>query len=111
VCFSSTIVATPARASRNPSMIPAGPPPAMQQRVASVAVMRGLSSGPMGLVPSLEAIQGRRAIRRDSAAWRDAPAVTFEAQAPSHAEPGLHALGAFGVTFFGGRGWVLGSAR
>ncbi len=32
-CFSSTSVGTPARASRKPSIIPAGPPPTMQQRV------------------------------------------------------------------------------
>src|SRR6266446_5887085 len=30
-CFSSTSTATPARANKKPSMIPAGPPPAMQQ--------------------------------------------------------------------------------
>src|SRR5262245_32897683 len=29
-CFSSTTTSTPARASRKPSIIPAGPPPAMQ---------------------------------------------------------------------------------
>src|SRR6185436_19336964 len=31
LCFSSTRTSTPARASNNPSIIPAGPPPAMQQ--------------------------------------------------------------------------------
>src|SRR5207253_2201415 len=35
-CFSRTITGMPARASRTPSIIPAGPPPAMQQRVSSV---------------------------------------------------------------------------
>ena len=33
-CFSSTTTSTPARASRKPSIMPAGPPPAMQQRAA-----------------------------------------------------------------------------
>src|SRR5882762_127590 len=32
-CFSRTITGTPARASRTPSIMPAGPPPAIQQRV------------------------------------------------------------------------------
>src|ERR1700733_4378250 len=36
-CFSSTATLTPARASRKPSMTPAGPPPAMQHVVAIVA--------------------------------------------------------------------------
>src|SRR5271166_6082284 len=36
-CFSSTTTRTPARASRNPSIIPAGPPPAMQHCVLIVA--------------------------------------------------------------------------
>ena len=31
-CFSSTSTGTPARASNSPSIMPAGPPPAMQQR-------------------------------------------------------------------------------
>src|SRR5580700_11721155 len=35
-CFSRTIVSTPTRARRNPSIIPAGPPPTMQQRQESV---------------------------------------------------------------------------
>src|SRR5260221_1754015 len=35
-CFSSTMTAIPARARRKPSIIPAGPPPAMQQVVARV---------------------------------------------------------------------------
>src|SRR5438046_9600236 len=34
-CFSSTYTSTPIRASRKPNIIPAGPPPAMQQRVAT----------------------------------------------------------------------------
>src|SRR5215468_2667082 len=33
LCFSSTVTRMPARASRNPSIMPAGPPPAMQQVV------------------------------------------------------------------------------
>src|SRR5205807_9557814 len=32
-CFSSTIMGTPARASRKPSIMPAGPPPTMQHVV------------------------------------------------------------------------------
>ena len=32
-CFSRTMTSMPARARRNPSIMPAGPPPAMQQRV------------------------------------------------------------------------------
>ena len=39
LCFSSTMTSTPARASRNPSIMPAGPPPAMQQRVVIVPGM------------------------------------------------------------------------
>src|SRR5690348_7898836 len=35
-CFSSTATLTPARASRKPSIMPAGPPPAMQQVVVRV---------------------------------------------------------------------------
>src|SRR5215208_6472110 len=34
-CFSSTITSTPARAKRKPSIMPAGPPPTMQQRQRS----------------------------------------------------------------------------
>src|ERR1700689_569982 len=34
-CFSSTTASIPARASRKPHTIPAGPPPTMQQRVAT----------------------------------------------------------------------------
>src|SRR5438105_434329 len=32
-CFSRTWISTPARASRQPTIIPHGPPPTMQQRV------------------------------------------------------------------------------
>src|SRR5690242_848865 len=38
LCFSSTTTPTPARASRKPSIMPAGPPPAMQQVVWMVSV-------------------------------------------------------------------------
>ena len=38
-CFSSTMTSMPARASRKPSIMPAGPPPAMQQRVVMVSAM------------------------------------------------------------------------
>src|SRR5580692_10948223 len=34
-CFSSTTTSMPARASRKPQTIPAGPPPTMQQRAAT----------------------------------------------------------------------------
>src|SRR5690348_530122 len=37
-CFSRTSTSTPARASRNPNISPAGPPPAMQQRTWMVSV-------------------------------------------------------------------------
>ena len=33
LCFSRTVTSTPSRASRKPSMMPAGPPPTMQQVV------------------------------------------------------------------------------
>ena len=46
-CFSSTTTSTPARASRKPSIIPAGPPPAMQQVVAIVAF--GMLALPCGV--------------------------------------------------------------
>ena len=36
MCFSSTVTSTPARASRKPSIMPAGPPPTMQQVVATI---------------------------------------------------------------------------
>src|SRR5690348_15818291 len=39
-CFSRTQTSTPARARRKPSIMPAGPPPAMQQRVSIVEDMR-----------------------------------------------------------------------
>src|ERR1700753_3071097 len=39
-CFSSTITSMPARASRKPSITPAGPPPAMEQRVVRASGMR-----------------------------------------------------------------------
>ncbi len=42
-CFSRTVTATPARARRKPSMIPAGPPPMMQQVVLVVGRHRGLA--------------------------------------------------------------------
>lgn len=35
LCFSSTVTGMPARASKKPSMMPAGPPPMMQQVVGS----------------------------------------------------------------------------
>src|SRR5579871_4415942 len=35
LCFSSTVTGMPARASRKPSIIPAGPPPAITQVVSS----------------------------------------------------------------------------
>src|SRR5947209_7411845 len=38
-CFSSTIVSTPARASKKPSTTPAGPPPAIQQRAVNCSVL------------------------------------------------------------------------
>ena len=50
-CFSSTTVGTPARASRKPSIMPAGPPPTMQQRVAvtAVALLIVALSAPAGI--------------------------------------------------------------
>ncbi len=36
-CFSSTTTSMPARASRKPSIMPAGPPPAMAQVVVMVS--------------------------------------------------------------------------
>src|SRR5882757_1558018 len=41
LCFSSTTTSMPARASRKPSIIPAGPPPAMQQRAVMSAMLFG----------------------------------------------------------------------
>src|SRR4029079_13077413 len=38
-CFSSTTASTPARASRTPSITPAGPPPTMQQWVSMRVVI------------------------------------------------------------------------
>src|SRR5574340_1265836 len=39
-CFSSTNTSTAARAKSRPSIIPAGPPPAMQQRVERIFIAR-----------------------------------------------------------------------
>src|SRR5215212_8019496 len=36
-CFSRTRTSTPARASKNPSIIPAGPPPTTQQRTRAIS--------------------------------------------------------------------------
>src|SRR5258708_5482826 len=41
-CFSSTTTSTPARASKNPSIMPAGPPPAIAQRTVKVSAVMGL---------------------------------------------------------------------
>ena len=43
-CFSSTTTSTPARASNKPNIIPAGPPPATQQRVDAVSCCLELSA-------------------------------------------------------------------
>src|SRR6516225_627334 len=40
-CFSRTWTAMPARANRNPSIMPAGPPPAMQQRTETSRISIG----------------------------------------------------------------------
>src|SRR6185436_13268757 len=59
-CFSSTTTETPARARRTPSIIPAGPPPAMQQCVSNVMSAFRLQSGfaPRGLERPLEEAGG-----------------------------------------------------
>src|SRR5689334_13375838 len=44
-CFSSTVTLTPARASKKPSIMPAGPPPAMQQVVLIEIVTADRSCG------------------------------------------------------------------
>src|SRR5450631_4123635 len=54
-CFSSTTVRTPARASRKPSITPAGPPPAMQHWAVMIpaSLATGTSRDPSGaLQPS-----------------------------------------------------------
>src|SRR5687768_2260287 len=45
-CFSRTMTSTPVRARRSPSIIPAGPPPTMQQRVASTSGTEDEVNGP-----------------------------------------------------------------
>src|SRR5580700_1950807 len=45
LCFSKTWTSTPARARRNPSITPAGPPPTMQQRVEMVSDAKRRPSG------------------------------------------------------------------
>src|SRR5215472_4947995 len=45
-CFSRTLTRTPARASSSPSIIPAGPPPAMQQAGAAVTGGRSPAAAP-----------------------------------------------------------------
>src|SRR6266404_2309318 len=50
-CFSRTKTVTPARARSSPSIMPAGPPPAMQQRTETSPVAMGSSSCPCFLCP------------------------------------------------------------
>src|SRR5882724_10215618 len=79
-CFSSTTTSTPARANRNPSIIPAGPPPAMQQRVLTCRLLISKWSestsesfggqGPMQSVPGAVAT-GSRANSLDPRPDRD----------------------------------------
>src|SRR5580698_2656761 len=44
LCFSRTVTAMPRRARRKPSMMPAGPPPMMQQVVASGLAVVGIGA-------------------------------------------------------------------
>src|SRR4051794_34947709 len=60
-CFSKTTTSTPARASRKPSMIPAGPPPAIAQAV------RGGRAAVIVLLPLLPSAAPRRRGGRRSA--------------------------------------------
>src|SRR3990172_2676240 len=48
-CFSRTRTSTPARASRSPSIIPAGPPPAMQHPHRSSTCLSQLKNGLAGV--------------------------------------------------------------
>src|SRR5437870_12800764 len=53
-CFSSTSTSTPARASSSPSMIPAGPPPAMQHRTETLSTAIGALHYLLSLVPAMQ---------------------------------------------------------
>src|SRR5262249_6537684 len=68
-CFSSTTTLMPARASRKPSIIPAGPPPTMQHRVVSAcAIQSDPNHALRGIYPDHAQpsciCYGRRAVRR-----------------------------------------------
>src|SRR5437764_6850456 len=71
LCRSSRTVLTPARANRNPSMIPAGPPPAMQHVVCDAFTsLTRCAGGPLEGEPVAEPHRkpmrriGHRALRR-----------------------------------------------
>src|SRR5207245_11132986 len=53
-CFSSTSTSTPARAISSPSMIPAGPPPAMQHRTETLSTAIGALHYLLSLVPAMQ---------------------------------------------------------
>src|SRR5258708_34980047 len=61
-CFSRTTTSTPARASKKPSIIPAGPPPTMQQSVL-VSFINNLADG------WLERYASRAVLAHDAGAW------------------------------------------
>src|SRR5580700_10247891 len=89
LCFSRTATSTPARASRKPSTIPAGPPPAIQQRTSTL-----YSVSRMALLSSVFTVRethgrvfrpGNRLIAHSQdVGWRSIHAAIIE-EAPFHA--------------------------
>src|SRR4051794_17731883 len=59
-CFSSTTTSTPARASRKPSIMPAGPPPAMQQVVLICSMRQSRSPDQSQRKPDSRLFKPRR---------------------------------------------------
>src|SRR6516162_5107861 len=74
-CFSRTRTAIPARASNNASIIPAGPPPAMQQRTEISRVSTGSPFHASGSSPSWRFTPYRRSagesLSLDRRRWRE----------------------------------------
>src|SRR5438552_3314304 len=78
-CFSRTMTRTPARASRNPSIIPAGPPPIMTQRVSriDVAAMFSFELRNRLIVPTLHNPQWNFLLFIHHSAWGIEELTTF----------------------------------
>src|SRR6202142_3147938 len=88
-CFSRTRTSTPVRASSNPSIMPAGPPPAMAQRTAGYSLIARAS--PLGSEPTPhELVEGVRLLH-----VREMPSVSdlFVARSENQARDALVLVG------------------